>query len=278
MIAALFRGFSRAVLRLRYRIEVFGVEDVAAKGTKGILFLPNHPGLIDPVIVMSELHRRFKPRSLADKDQISPKGVNFLARKMGARPLPDVGKYGEACRPEVERVLAECIEGLKAGENLLLYPGGHLMHARYEDLGGTSAVETILEKAPDVRVVLIRSRGVWGSSFSWASGQAPHLMSVLRKGAGYLLANLIFFAPRRRVSVELMEPADLPRTGGRAALNRYMDWRNYCFKPIFNIPICHFKHMDHSASECFKELASQGHFLIGNHVKRGVKLLFIRTL
>lgn len=223
MIAALFRGFCRRVLRLRYSIEVFGVEDVAARGNRGILFLPNHPALMDPVIVMSELHRRFKPRSLADKDQISPPMVNFLARKMGARPLPDVAKYGEACRPEVERVLAECIEGLKAGENLLLYPGGHLMHARYEDLGGTSAVETILEKVPDVRIVLVRSRGLWGSSFSWALGRPPHLMSVLRRGAGYLLANLLFFAPRRRVSVELQEPKDLPRAEGRAALNRYME-------------------------------------------------------
>ncbi len=223
MIAALFREFSRAVLRLRYSIEVFGVEDVAAKGTRGILFLPNHPALMDPVIVMSELHRRFQPRSLADKDQISPPAVSFLARKMGARPLPDVAKYGEACRPEVERVLAECIEGLKAGENLLLYPGGHLMHARYEDLGGASAVETILEKIPDVRIVLVRSRGLWGSSFSWASGHPPHLMSVLRKGAGYLLGNLLFFSPRRRVSVEFQEPADMPRTRGRAALNRFME-------------------------------------------------------
>jgi long-chain-fatty-acid--[acyl-carrier-protein] ligase len=149
--------------------------------------------------------------------------VNFLARKMGARTLPDVGRYGEACRPEVERVLAECIEGLRNGENLLLYPGGHLMHACHEDLGGTSAVESILEQAPDVRVVLIRTRGIWGSSFSWASGAPPHLMSVLRRGAGYLLANFLFFAPRRRVSVELREPADLPRTQGRAALNRYME-------------------------------------------------------
>jgi acyl-CoA synthetase (AMP-forming)/AMP-acid ligase II/1-acyl-sn-glycerol-3-phosphate acyltransferase/acyl carrier protein len=223
MIAALFREFSRAVLRLRYSIEVFGVQDVAAKGTRGILFLPNHPALMDPVIVMSELHRHFQPRSLADKDQVSPPGVNFLARKMGARTLPDVGKYGEACRPEVERVLGECIEDLKAGKNLLLYPGGHLMHARYEDLGGTSAVETILERVPDVRVVLIRTRGIWGSSFSWALGGPPHLMSVLRRGAGYLLANFLFFAPRRRVSVELREPADLPRTQGRAALNRFME-------------------------------------------------------
>ena len=223
MIAALFREFSRAMLRLRYSIEVFGVAEVAAKGTRGILFLPNHPALVDPVIVMSELHRRFQPRSLADKDQVSPLGVSFLAMKMGARTMPDVAKYGEACRPEVERVLAECIEGLKAGENLLLYPSGHLMHARYEDLGGASAVQSILKQIPDVRIVLVRSRGLWGSSFSWASGRPPQLMSVLRKGAGYLLGNLLLFAPRRRVSVELREPADLPRTQGRAALNRYIE-------------------------------------------------------
>jgi acyl-CoA synthetase (AMP-forming)/AMP-acid ligase II/1-acyl-sn-glycerol-3-phosphate acyltransferase/acyl carrier protein len=223
MIAALFRGFSRMMLRLRYSITVSGLKDVIAKGDRGVLFLPNHPALTDPVIVMSELHRHFKPRSLADRDQISPPGVNFLARKMGARSLPDVGKYGEACRPEVERILEECIEGLKAGENLLLYPGGHLMHARFEDLGGTSAVALILERIPDLRVVLVRSRGLWGSSFSWASGRPPQLVSVLRKSAVYLLANLLVFSPRRRVTVEFTEPADLPRNQGRAALNRYME-------------------------------------------------------
>ncbi|HWQ10265.1 MAG TPA: hypothetical protein VN436_14190, partial [Holophaga sp.] len=86
MIAALLRSIARCALRLRYRIEVQGLEEVAAKGTTGILFLPNHPALVDPVIVLSELHRRFAPRSLADKDQIGPPGVRFLAREMGARP------------------------------------------------------------------------------------------------------------------------------------------------------------------------------------------------
>ena len=45
----------RWLLRLRYRIQVSGVAEVAAKGRTGILFLPNHPGLIDPVILMSHL-------------------------------------------------------------------------------------------------------------------------------------------------------------------------------------------------------------------------------
>ena len=104
MIAALFRGFSRAVAPAALQHRGLGLEEVAAKGTRGILFLPNHPALVDPVIVMSELHRRFQPRSLADKDQISPAGDSFLARKMGARPLPDVANTARPARPEVERV------------------------------------------------------------------------------------------------------------------------------------------------------------------------------
>ena len=223
MIVALFREFSRLVLRLRYTTQVTGVKEVAERGTTGILFLPNHPALIDPVLVISELHRAFQPHSLADKDRISPFGINFLARKMGARPLPDVAKYGEACRPEVERVIGDCIAGMKAGENLLLYPAGHIAHDRCEDLGGASAVETILEQAPDVRVVLVRTRGLWGSSFSAASGHAPDLIAMLREGARYLLTNLLFFSPRRTVTIEVFEPKDLPRGKGRAALNRYME-------------------------------------------------------
>ncbi|HWQ08936.1 MAG TPA: AMP-binding protein, partial [Holophaga sp.] len=132
-------------------------------------------------------------------------------------------KYGEACRAEVEGVIQACIDGLEAGENLLLYPSGHLAHGCREDLGGTSAVETILARAPEVRVVLVHTRGLWGSSFSWASGQPPRLVEALRKGAGYLLANLLLFSPRRAVSLELREFPDLPRTQGRVALNRFME-------------------------------------------------------
>ena len=142
---------------------------------------------------------------------------------MGARPLPDVAKYGEACRSEVEGVIQACIEGLKAGENLLLYPSGHLAHGCIEDLGGASAVETILAKAPEVRVVLVHTRGLWGSCFSWAAGRPPRLLEALRKGTGCLLANFLFFSPRRAVSLELKEFPDLPRGQGRVALNRFME-------------------------------------------------------
>jgi len=223
MINALFFVVARLLLRLRYRIRVTGLDAVAAKGRTGILFLPNHPALVDPVIVMTELQRRFKTWSLADQDQIDLPIVRRLAPRMGVRPLPDVGKYGEAVKSEVQRVIQGCVEGLKAGENLLMYPAGHLARARFEDLGGASAVETLLEQVPDLRVVVIRTQGLWGSSFGWASGSAPLFMQCFKDGFRYLLLNGLFFSPRREVTLELLEPEDLPHQGGRNLINRYLE-------------------------------------------------------
>ena len=223
MINVLLRLFARVLLWLRYRVRVVGLDAVRRRGRSGILFLPNHPALIDPVIVLSVLHKWFAPRSLADQDQTDRFFIRWAARRMGARIIPSPVKHGAAARPVVERALAESIEGLRHGENLLLYPSGHAYYQRLEDLRGNSAVHTILQAVPDVRVVLVRIRGLWGSSFSRASGREPHVARILKKGILRLLANGIVFAPRRAVDVELVEPDDLPRTASRNAINACLE-------------------------------------------------------
>ncbi len=223
MTAAILRVLARGVLRLRYRIRVSGLERVLLRGSRGILFLPNHPALIDPVIVMSELHKRFAPRALADKDRIDHFLIRWVARVVGVRALPNPVQYGDAGRAELKRILEESAAILRRGENLLLYPAGHIAFSRLEDLGANSAVESILKELPDVRVVLIRTRGLWGSSFSRASGTAPNLSRVLKRALLVLPANGIFFSPRREVTIEAEEPEDLPRGRGRGALNRFLE-------------------------------------------------------
>jgi 1-acyl-sn-glycerol-3-phosphate acyltransferase len=47
------RAIVQGILALRYRIRVQGVSAVVQRGRRGILFLPNHPAMIDPVIVMA---------------------------------------------------------------------------------------------------------------------------------------------------------------------------------------------------------------------------------
>ncbi len=233
MLDFLLRTITRWLLSLRYRVNISGLEAVAAKGKKAILFLPNHPALIDPIILSAYLRGSFAPRAIADKDQVDRFLIRWLARRTGARILPSMTKYGSAVRSEVEKVLDESIEDLRRGENLLLWPGGRAYRSYLEDLGGNSAVELILQRCPDVRVVLVRIRGLWGSLFSWASGRKPEVAKTLRKGFFSLLASGIFFAPRRSVTIEFYEPPDLPRPraclpqedagADRNVLNRFLE-------------------------------------------------------
>ncbi|MBU4211773.1 MAG: AMP-binding protein [Kiritimatiellae bacterium] len=224
MIIRIVSALVRGLLRLRYWIRVDGIKQIAAKGRGGILFLPNHPALIDPFIVWSELSRHFRLRMLAGKDPIDLPILRWAIPLLGARAIPDPLKYGEACRADVERVLADCVAGLKRGENLLLYPAGHIYRKGREDLCGNSAVEFMLRQIPELRVVLIRTQGLWGSRFSFAHyGRPPRVGRALWQGCLGLLANGIFFGPRRPVSIELIEPADLPRGVDRGMLNRYLE-------------------------------------------------------
>ncbi len=211
------------VLKLRYRIRISGIEEIASKGKEGILFLPNHPARIDPVILYVYLRSQFTPRGFGDKDQVDRFFIRVFARRFGVRTIPSMARYGPAARAEIEKTLDESIEGLKRGENLLLWPAGRAYRSRRESLGANSSVERILRNFPDVRIVLVRTKGLWGSGFSWANGQEPIVLKVLRKGLFSLLASGIFFAPRRKITIELYEPEDLPRNTDRKTFNRFLE-------------------------------------------------------
>ncbi len=213
----------KTLLWLRYRVRVSGVAEVAQRGRGGILFLPNHPAIIDPLIVTTYLNHPFRPRPLADADQMQHPVVGWFADQVGVRRIESLQNRGAGARDQVQAVVEACAEDLRSGKNVLLYPSGHLYRSALEDLRGNSAVQRLLEKAPQTRVVLVRTRGLWGSSFSFATGKAPNL---LRNALGHiptLLKNFIFFSPRRVVTIELNEPADLPRNGDRNALNRFIE-------------------------------------------------------
>ena len=91
---------AKLLLSLRYRIKISGVESIAAKGKKGILFLPNHPALIDPVILFAYMYPLFAPSAIADKDQVDRFLIRRLVRRFGIRTMPDIGKHGSAARGE----------------------------------------------------------------------------------------------------------------------------------------------------------------------------------
>ncbi len=223
MLDFVVRTMTKLLLSLRYRIRLIGLDKIAAKGKTGIVFLPNHPALIDPIIMFTYLHGPFSPHGFGDKDQVDRFLIRTFARRWGVRTVPSIATYGPAAKAEVEKVLDETIEGITKGENLVIWPAGRVYHSYKESLGANSSVERILKNCPNVRIVLVRTRGLWGSSFGWANGKEPLVMPVLLKGALQLLASFIFFAPRRNVTIEFCEPDDLPRDADRNTFNRYLE-------------------------------------------------------
>ncbi len=228
----------KAILRLRYRVEVRGLDGIARRGTEGILLLPNHPALIDPVILAAWLYRPFQPVFLADRTQVGRPVIRQLARRLGVREIPDVKAEGASARHRVAEQLDALAEDLRAGRNVVLYPSGHLQRGRHEDIRGNRAAHDLARKVPEARVVLVRTVGLWGSGFSWAHGREPRVAEVLRQGGKALLASFLLLAPRRTVTVELHEPGDLPRgTGDRQAFNDALErWYNAEARPNTYVP------------------------------------------
>ena len=223
MLDWFLRQFVRTLLGLRYRIRVTGLAEIARRGRRGILFLPNHPALIDPFILMAVLGSKFRPGALADQDQIDRFFVRWLARQAGVRAIPDLEKHGGDSPDAVRAALAASMDGLRRGQNLLLYPAGRIYRRRFEEIRAASAAHMMLREVPQVRVVLIRTRGLWGSGFGWAGGRPPRVGKVLMSGLRGLIASAIFLAPRRDVTIEMVEPEDLPQTASRAELNKYLE-------------------------------------------------------
>ena len=214
--------FVRFSLSLRYRIRVNGLAQILEKGNSTILFMPNHPALIDPVIVMSLLYKDFKPRPLADEEQAEKKYIRPLMNSIDAVVIPDLKRRGNQGRKGVLEGVQNIIGSLNDGNNILLYPAGRIYRSRYESIGANSSVELVLRRVPQCRTVLIRTTGLWGSSFSRANG-LPSFNANLKMFFFALLSAGFFFMPRREVVIDFVEPNDFPREQGKLAINRYLE-------------------------------------------------------
>jgi acyl-[acyl-carrier-protein]-phospholipid O-acyltransferase/long-chain-fatty-acid--[acyl-carrier-protein] ligase len=211
------------IVWLRYDIKVSGLNEILKRGNKKIFFLPSHPALIDPVIIFTTLYLRFTPRGVAESNAVNMPFIGWMCKRVNIHTMPDMIHDGPSARTEIEKTIMMCADDLQNDHNLVLWPAGTLLSSNRERLGANSAVETILSaNNNDVRVVLCRTRGLWGSSFGQANGKAEVGTNVLI-GILEIFANFIFFTPRRKVTLEFYEPEDFPRHADKIVINRYIE-------------------------------------------------------
>lgn len=218
----------------RYRVEIRGLDKLNQENLNkpgGILFLPNHPTVfVDPTLVTLAVWDKFPIRPMIVEYMYYTPIINWVMRLVDAIPIPNFNSTSNSLkRKRSERVMEEVAQGLKAGQNFLMYPAGKTKSTNYESIGGASGLHRILTETPEANIVLVRTKGLWGSSFSRAfTGQSPPIIPTILQGVKTAFKNLIFFSPRRQVIIEFEPaPADFPYNASRLVLNKYLEaWYN----------------------------------------------------
>lgn len=222
------------MLLFRYRITYKGLEHLNKETLNkpgGVLFLPNHPtAFIDPVIVCLGVWHKFPVRPMVIDYMYNKPVVNIGMRLINALPVPNFYEGSNSFKKKkIEGMMETVVHDLKAGDNFLVYPAGRLKATGMEEIGANSAAHRLVQEVPEANVVLVRIKGLWGSSFSKAlTGKTPSMSATVLKGIKIVLKNLIFFTPKRDVTIEFVPvPADFPRQAPRLEFNKYLEnWYN----------------------------------------------------
>lgn len=171
-IISLIAGSLRSLIATRYHVSLTGVEHLS--GDAPLLILPNHPALIDPLILTSHLlkHTHISP---VITETYATGMIGHLTRELGAVTVGDIARGGSS--DDVTKAFDDLQKAITSGKNILLYPSGHIYVQGFEHTQGKKMAYTIMEHLPkNTRILLIRTRGLWGSMYSKAyTGKSPLL-------------------------------------------------------------------------------------------------------
>lgn len=229
----------RRILRRRYAVETRGL--AAALATVGrrdpslpaaYLVLPNHPAMVDPMIVATELgDLSLKP--LVDESFFT---AGFLAPRalatLGAVAVPDLRRNRSRAGASIARGLEDVVRtALAGGENVLFYPSGRIWTEPAEKIGTRRLAYTLCrDLPPNVEVVAVRTSGLWGSIWSRKNRtSSPPFLPTLAKSV-FLWLFRAPFVPRRTVTLHAENVTARAREwalGTRLAFNRELEnWYN----------------------------------------------------
>lgn len=267
-----FASVIRSILALRYRIEVRDGTN-SRKDWRGVLFLSNHQSQIDTVFIGTVLGQkgvRFRPLIVEYVYRMA--WLKLGIKALRAIPIPNFeSSVNQYKKVRGERALQEVSRSLTEGQNVLLFPSGKMKRSGVEKLGGASAAYNLVQEHRDMPVVLIRITGLWGSRFSRAlSEELPIAEQTILAGIRATLKNLLFFNPRRRLHLEIMEaPQALYEAKEKLEFNRiledvynrYPDAKGAIFpeEPLQIVPLSRWENASSQIAREAKDASSHFH-------------------
>ena len=222
----------RWIFARRYRVEVedltgltrltgFGEasQNLVNPVKETYLVLPNHPAMVDPMLV-SLMFWKTPLKPLSDESFfkagiVAPR----VLKTLGAVAVPDLRKHRTAKGATIARGLGDIVKNTLAdGGNVIFYPSGHIQtEPEHEDIGTRQLAYNICREitertksssSPEVRVIGVRTRGLWGSIWSRAGRKtSPAFVPTFIKSV-FLWFFWSPFVPRRRVTMHIEDLTD----------------------------------------------------------------------
>jgi len=230
-------GLGRWVLGRRYEVTVDGLDALASQPrpitSTSCLVLPNHPAMVDPMLVVAALWRiPLKPLS---DESFFKAGIlaPLVLRTLGAVAVPDLRKHRSAAGASIARGLSGVVlKALEDGGSVIFYPSGHIQtEPDVESIGTRQLAYNICGELPEgVAVIGVRTRGLWGSVWSRAGRDAsPKFVPTLIRSV-LLWFFVAPFTRKRPVSMQLEDLTDRVREWSKLSrldFNRKLEeWYN----------------------------------------------------
>ena len=138
LLRVLFWRLARGILRLRYRVEVTGLEGL--RQLRGpTLVMPNHPGYVDPPLVVSHLQGILHLRPVVTSGMYRLPVLYPLMRLVDALEVPELAEHSHDARQQTLVMIDTIVAGLERGESFLIYPSGRTQRGEREVLGAARA-------------------------------------------------------------------------------------------------------------------------------------------
>jgi acyl-CoA synthetase (AMP-forming)/AMP-acid ligase II/1-acyl-sn-glycerol-3-phosphate acyltransferase/acyl carrier protein len=204
-LSLLFR-ISSSLLSLRYRISFKNIE-VFDSGNPVLVF-PNHPALVDPLILISNIWKKKLLSPVMTETYFHTPGLGGIVRALETVSVWDIAAGGTI--EDVKKAFAGIEAAMNTKKSILIYPSGHIYVQPFEHIVGKKmAYEMVGMLTWDTRIIVTRTKWLWGSMWGKSyTGKSPELMKTLMKSIGYILANGIFFVPKRDVTIEFVDMTD----------------------------------------------------------------------
>jgi long-chain-fatty-acid--[acyl-carrier-protein] ligase len=227
-VIVVLRVVVKFLLSLRYRIHVRGEEVLKSSLLKenGVLVLPNHPAEIEPFIMMTLLGKQFDLIPLVVSNYYDYPFAKGIMKLIRAKPVSEFDKAISTYKLKAaEKLFQDVVDDLKNKKMVLFYPSSALKMTSEEKIGGRSLAHATIQAAPETEILLVRITGLWGSMFSKAyTEKTPDFWKLIGKGVIILLKNLLFFAPRRDVTIEFeFAPKNFPKFGSKTEFNKALE-------------------------------------------------------